>query len=426
MNTIKPWHHWIGVAAALLLGGAAQVRAQDRSHFMDGLTDPSKHAIEVKSQGYFFAGGRYFTAADGTGPFMVDQMYVEYQIPKEVKHPYPIVLIHGGGLTGTYMMGTPDNRPGWSTFFLANGYAVYVVDQTGRGKSAYHADIYGPTTRGNATGLQQRFTAVQLYNLWPQAHLHTQWPGSGLMGDLSFDQFYASDVPGMASAVTQQSTMRAAGAALLDRIGPAIVLTHSQSGPYGWLIADARPTLVKGLLQVEPSGPPFYDVMQLGAPTWFADGNLSRPWGIAAIPLTYSPAVSDPAQLAFVQEATADKPDVVRCRLQTAPAHQLPTLQGIPIVIIASQASYHASYDHCTSKYLTQAGVENTFVRLESVGITGNGHMMMLEKNNLDIAAFMAQWLRENVERRAKGEKGEKGKGEKGKGEKGKKGKKGD
>src|SRR3989449_1063519 len=261
MNTIKPGRHLIGVAAALLLGGAAQVRAQDRSHFMDGLTDPSKHAIEVKSQGYFFAGGRYFTAADGTGPFMVDQMYVEYQIPKEVRHPYPIVLIHG----------------------------------------------------------------------------------SGLMGDLSFDQFYASDVPGMASAVTQQSTMRAAGAALLDRIGPAIVLTHSQSGPYEWLIADARPTLVKGLLQVEPSGPPFYDVVQLGAPTWFADGNLSRPWGIAAIPLTYSPAVSDPAQLAFVEEATADKPDVVRCRLQTAPAHQLPTLQGIPIVIIASQASDHAS-----------------------------------------------------------------------------------
>ncbi len=98
----------------------------------------------------------------------------------------------------------------------------------------------------------------------------------------------------MASAVTQQSTMRAAGAALLDRIGPAIVLTHSQSGPYGWLIADARPTLVKGLLQVEPSGPPFYDVVQLGAPTWFADGSLSRPWGITSVPITYYPAVSEP------------------------------------------------------------------------------------------------------------------------------------
>ncbi len=58
MNTMKPGRHLIGVAAALLLGGAAQVRAQDRSHLMDGLQDPSKHAIEVKSQGYFFVSTR--------------------------------------------------------------------------------------------------------------------------------------------------------------------------------------------------------------------------------------------------------------------------------------------------------------------------------------------------------------------------------
>jgi pimeloyl-ACP methyl ester carboxylesterase len=44
-------------------------------------------------------------------------------------------------------------------------------------------------------------------------------------------------------------------AALLDRIGPAIILTHSQSGPFGWLIADARPKLVKAVVAVEPAGP---------------------------------------------------------------------------------------------------------------------------------------------------------------------------
>jgi hypothetical protein len=38
-------------------------------------------------------------------------------------------------------------------------------------------------------------------------------------------------------------------------------------------------------------------------------------------------------------------------------------------------------------------------VYLGDVGITGNGHMMMLEKNNQAIAAFMADWLEENVER---------------------------
>ena len=57
--------------------------------------------------------------------------------------------------------------------------------------------------------------------------------------------------------------------------------------------------------------------------------------------------------------------------------------------ILAVEASYHAIYDHCTSKYLAQAGVANTFVQLADVGIRGNGHMLMLEKNNLEIARFI-------------------------------------
>ncbi|HYT04760.1 MAG TPA: alpha/beta hydrolase [Gemmatimonadales bacterium] len=353
--------------------------------------------VVVATQGYFFVGGQYFTAADGQ--FMADQMYVEFQIPQNVKHPYPIVLIHGGGLTGTYMMGTSDGREGWSTFFLRQGYAVYVVDQTGRGKSAYHTDVYGPMSRGNALGIQQRFTAFQLYNQWPKAGLHTQWPGPGLIGDPVFDQFYASEVEGMASAVNQQSTMQAAGAALLDKIGPAILLTHSQSGPYGWLIADARPTLVKGLLQTEPSGPPLHSVTFLGPPTWFTDGPVQFPWGMTAIPMTYAPAVSDPSQLTFVPQAVADNPGVIRCWRQAEPARQLPNLQHVPILIVTSEAGYHSTYDQCTSEYLTQAGVPNAQVNLGDVGIHGNGHMMMIEKNNLDIAAFMQSWLEQNVEK---------------------------
>jgi pimeloyl-ACP methyl ester carboxylesterase len=351
--------------------------------------------VALRDQGYFFVGGQYYTASDGQ--FIKDQMYVEYQIPANLRHRYPIVLIHGGGLTATYMMGTPDGREGWNTFFLRQGYAVYVPDQTGRGKSAYHADVYGPTSRGNALGIEQRFTAFELFNQWPNAHLHTQWPGSGLIGDPIFDQFYASEVEGMASATIQQSTMQAAGAALLDKIGPAIILTHSQSGPYGWLIADARPSLVKALVQVEPSGPPLHSVTFLGLPDWFTDGPVQFPWGITAVPLNYSPAVTDPTQLLLVQQPVADNPDVVKCWRQATPARSLPNLKGIPILMVTSEAGYHSSYDNCTSEYLTQAGVQNTHVYLGDVGIHGNGHMMMLEKNNLDISAFMADWLSEHA-----------------------------
>jgi len=64
---------------------------------------------------------------------------------------------------------------------------------------------------------------------------------------------------------------------------------------------------------------------------------------------------------------------------------------------VTSESSYHAPYDHCTSKYLAQAGVANTFWRLEEQGIHGNGHMMMIEKNSLEVAALLQKWLAAQV-----------------------------
>jgi hypothetical protein len=62
-----------------------------------------------------------------------------------------------------------------------------------------------------------------------------------------------------------------------------------------------------------------------------------------------------------------------------------------------SEASYHAPYDHCTAAYLKQAGVPVTFLRLEEKGIKGNGHMVMYEKNNLEIAALLIDWAKKNI-----------------------------
>ena len=62
-------------------------------------------------------------------------------------------------------------------------------------------------------------------------------------------------------------------------------------------------------------------------------------------------------------------------------------------LILTSEASYHAAYDHCTVQYLEQAGVHPTFIQLSEIGVRGNGHMVMLEKNNLEIAAVLARWL---------------------------------
>lgn len=66
-------------------------------------------------------------------------------------------------------------------------------------------------------------------------------------------------------------------------------------------------------------------------------------------------------------------------------------------MLVTAEASYHAVYDHCTALYLRQAGVSADHARLEAHGIRGNAHMMMLEKNNLQIAKLITDWLDRNV-----------------------------
>lgn len=357
----------------------------------------ASHPVAAAHQGHFYVGGNYFTTP--AGQFMTGQMYVEYQIPEHRQHRFPIIMWHGGGQSGACYKTTPDGRDGWAQFFLRRGYAVYIVDQPGRGRSAYHPDAYLPLSWRSSEAIQERFTAPQRSGVWPQAHLHTQWPGSGMAGNAVFDQFYAAQLPYIESFALQQKLNRDAGAALLDRIGPAILMTHSESGAYGWLIADARPGLVTGIVAAEPSGPPVYNPKfekdRATSRAW--KGDLAKPWGLTWQPRTYAPAVTDPKELSFVEQAQPDGLGLLKCWLQKEPARKLVNLKNVPVMILTAESSFHAGYDHGTSRYLAQAGVRNTFVRLTDRGIRGNGHMMMLEKNSLQIASLIEEWLAENV-----------------------------
>ena len=302
-------------------------------------------------------------------------------------------MVHGGNQTGTNFTGTPDGREGWAQYFVRRGYAVYVVDQVARGRSAYWSQVYGPLPPSRLAFVEQRFVAPEQTPMWPQAHLHNQFPGDGVPGDPNFDQFYAAQFPSIASFPQQQQLNRDALVALLDKIGPAIILVHSQAGAFAWPVADARPELVKAIVGVEPNGPPVHSVELVGAPDWFKEGPVALPFGVSAVPLSYAPAVKDASELRFVKEDKADAPDLVTCWKQAEPARQLPNLQKMPILVLTAEASYHAPYDHCTVNYLRQAGVKPTYIRLADIGIKGNSHVMMQEKNNKEIAAVIYQWL---------------------------------
>lgn len=347
---------------------------------------------------WFCVGGEYVETDAGT--FRQGQMYVERFTPRDRTHDIPVVMIHGGMQTASNFISTADGRPGWLYDFLAGGYEVLLLDQPERGRSGHQVkDGAAPALfRYSAERIEDVFTAPAQAALWPQAARHSQWPGAGSRGDAVFDRFFASQVEQLADRDEIERLSRDGGAALLDEIGPAVLLTHSQSGPIGWTIADARPDLVAAILAVEPNGPPFKDMKYLGAPDWFDfEPGDARRWGITRLPMTFDPPAASPADLA-PKPAPPPAPGLAPGLTPSGPGRRLVNLAGKPILVLVGEASYHAAYDHLTSAFLDWAGVQHDFVRLEDRGLEGNGHMIMLEENSREVAGLMLDWLQTALE----------------------------
>ena len=69
----------------------------------------------------------------------------------------------------------------------------------------------------------------------------------------------------LASWADMQALEQARLAELLDRVGPAVLVTHSAAGPGTFLAADARPEQVAALIAIEVLGPPFAQASRDGA-----------------------------------------------------------------------------------------------------------------------------------------------------------------
>lgn len=362
----------------------------------------------VTRAGYFYIGGRYQKLGDKT--VMVGQMFVQSRTPARVTQPYPVVMVHGLAQTGVNFLATADGRPGWVQRFVEKGFQVYVVDQVGRGRSGTNPEVYGPYDRLGTRSLERTYTAPEVYDLYPQAKLHTRWPeGPGVQGNAAFDQFFASQVPFLANSQQTEEWVDPALVALLEKIGPAILLTHGQGALFGWGASDARPDLVKAHVAVEPSGPPFFDVQFRGGKEFWekAGDGRARAYGLTRMPLTFAPPVKAPEDLVVVQEAKGVEskgpeskgPESkgadarIRCWLQGEPARTLPNLAKVPTVLVTAEASFHATYDACTAAFLTQAGAKPDVIPLADRGLHGNGHMMMLETNSDAVADVLVDWL---------------------------------
>jgi pimeloyl-ACP methyl ester carboxylesterase len=164
------------------------------------------------------------------------QMYVEHWIPREVRHPYPVVLIHGGYGQGSDWISMPDGRRGWATLLLEQGYKVYVLDRPGQGRNPYHPWVHGYFDKEAPT-----FEAV------------AKTIGANT-NDPAVAQVVASMGQPMGNNPITQSVWRSRGAKLLDEIGPAILIANGDGATFARVVAEERPNLVKAIVATVPTG----------------------------------------------------------------------------------------------------------------------------------------------------------------------------
>jgi pimeloyl-ACP methyl ester carboxylesterase len=326
--------------------------------------------ISLRDQGFFWVGARPTKVASGLigfgppgpGTAIEGQMHVGFQLAARGRHPYPLVLVHGGGGQATDWMGTPDGRDGWLDYFLAAGFDVYFVDRPAHGRSPNtraYGDLGLPaTTEFIASG----FTTQS-----------KQYPGGGGAGTKELIQHTASSEPG---PTVPNALLKANLAELLDKIGPAIIVTHSAGGASGWLVMEARPNLVKGVLAIEP----VMGITDTLAPL-----------------ITFQPALAAGEKISTVA-LPSEGAGLNPCRLQPeSSARKVPAYAGKKVLFVVSPQSFPQFTPdvHCSVHTLKQLGADAKLARLnEDYGIQGNGHFMNEELNNGEIARkVFIPWL---------------------------------
>jgi pimeloyl-ACP methyl ester carboxylesterase len=325
-----------GSAFAGSLGGPLEL-ADEGSFFVNGQTTTSSHP------------GSSAFSAPAPGTITTGQMYVQYRIPKTVSGP-PIVMVHGSGHTGATYETTPDGREGWATYFARKGFPVYVVDHSGRGRSGFDPTVINRArAEGNASALPDIQIAPReraWYFFRIGAKYPEPFPGSQFPVE-AFDQYTAQLVPNAEATLpgAGANTVRALGA-LLDKIGPAVVMVHSQSGSYGMDLVRARAIKMLGFINVEGNCAPVNaeEVAKI-----FARVPLLSVWG-------------DNSNGAVGPNGDERRNGCV-----------------------------------ATVNALKGVGGSAKLLLLPEAGQKGNSHMLMMDKNNLQIADLIIGWLGESV-----------------------------
>lgn len=322
--------------------------------------------LVIAKQGHFWTGIQEMKTSEGT--IAIGAMSVQYQIPQELKYPFPLVFIHGGGGQGCEFFSTPDGRPGWAQYFLSQGFSTYIVDRAGHGRSPFTEGLGPAKSVLTYEIVRNLFTHPTPETAGEYAIFAKNWPNENAL-----HQFMAGAGPVIGSLEQTEYFARKGGAELLNKIGPAILITHSMGSPCGWVIADECPDLVKGIIAIEPLGPPFSEpFLGLGA----------LKWGLTAQKIIFSPDIDDP-------ELLKDSDQTIM------------GLNNKPISVVTAEGSFMNDSDPLSVDFLKKHGASVEHIRLTDHGIHGNGHFMIGETNSDEIAQLLEKWIYLNLPHKA-------------------------
>jgi len=306
----------------ILIAGCAQqapYALRDMGSFHVGGREVTISGKPVKE--VVFTPGGVPAKVDLNGTYLVESMYVQYFLPANKRGSVPLLMWHGGGLTGVTYETTPDGREGWLNWFVKQGWDVYNSDAVERGRAgwAMFPDIF----KGEPLFLPKN-----------EPFGRFRMKGSTFPVD-SYDNFVRQIVPRW---TTTDDAIIAAYTALVDRVCPCVILFHSQAGQFGFKVAQARPDKVKALIAVEPAG----------------QGEPKLAERLRAIPTLF----------------------VYGDGIETDPRWPAIRRNGVSF-----------------GEAITRAGGKVEVVDLPKAGIRGNSHMLMMDRNNAEVAALIQSWL---------------------------------
>jgi pimeloyl-ACP methyl ester carboxylesterase len=312
----------------------------------------TKDPIGLRDMGSFHIGGRLIEIAgqpmkevvftpggvpakmDPNGKYQVEQMYVQYFLAQNRRGKLPLLLWHGGGFTGVTYETKPDGGEGWLTYFIRRGWDTYISDAVERGRSGWTN-----TFKGDAVFLPfgdpwERFRVGPPGSWNDDKAKRTAYPGAQFPTD-AYEQFMKQGVPRW---LTTDDAIVAAYSELVDKVCPCVVLVHSQSGAFGFRVLEARPEKVKALVAVEPT----------------VGGDRSK----------------------------------------------IASIKGTPILVVyGDNARDHPRWSKIRQGGIDYAGAFKAaggpieIVDLPDIGIKGNSHMIMMDKNSDAVAGLVQKWL---------------------------------